>query len=329
MVDIKMKVFITRKIPDIGIDLIKGDAHQVKVWDQDRAITKDELISEVKNHDALLCMNSDKIDQSVLENCKNIKVIAQYAVGYDNIDLKTASSLKIPVSNTPDVLSEATADTAFILMLAVSRKAFYMHKKIINNQWDSFRPTENLGIELKNKTLGIFGLGRIGLEMAKRCQGAYNMKVIYCNRSVNQLAEKELNAQKVDFDQLLEQSDVISIHSSLSDETKGKFDLAVFNKMKKTAIFINTARGLIHNEEDLIKALNDGLIWGAGLDVTNPEPMKFDNPLLSMPNVAVLPHIGSATIETRDAMSRLAAENIVSGLKGQQLPNIINPEIYN
>src|SRR6185295_16366847 len=191
-------------------------------------------------------------------------------VGYDNIDIDSATKLKIPVGNTPDVLSDATADIAFTLLLMTSRKAIFHHKRILNKQWDFFRPTANLGIELKNKTLGIFGLGRIGFEMAKRCRGAYNMSIIYHNRSQNKMAENELGAKKVTFDELLSKSDVLSVHTALTPETKGKFDYSTFCKMKPNSIFINTARGGMHQEEDLIKALNEKRIWGAGLDVTNP-----------------------------------------------------------
>jgi lactate dehydrogenase-like 2-hydroxyacid dehydrogenase len=232
------------------------------------------------------------------------------------------------VSNTPGVLSNATADTAFLLLLAVSRKAFYLHKTIDRGEWGFFDPLANLGFELTGKTLGIVGLGKIGLEMAKRCVGAYKMEVIYHNRHRNEAAEMELGAQWVTFDELLSRSDVVSVHTALTPETKGMFNSAAFHKMKPSSVFINAARGGIHNEEDLAKALQDGIIWGAGLDVTNPEPMRPGNPLLNMPNVAILPHIGSATIEARSAMARLAALNIIAGLHDLHLPNIINPEVY-
>ncbi|HEY0175921.1 MAG TPA: NAD(P)-dependent oxidoreductase, partial [Pedobacter sp.] len=165
-------------------------------------------------------------------------------------------------------------------------------------------------------------------EMAKRCAGAFGMKIIYHNRSRNEEAEEQLNAKLVSFDELLQQSDVLSVHTALTEETKGKFDEAAFKQMKPGAIFVNTARGAIHNEPDLIRALENKTIWGAGLDVTNPEPMRPDNPLLGMPNVAVLPHIGSATEGTRDAMAKLAAENIIAALKGEEIPFLVNPEIY-
>ena len=223
-------------------------------------------------------------------------------------------------------MSDATADVAFGLMIATSRKMFYMYNTIIKGEWAFFRPLANLGIELKNKTLGIFGLGRIGLQMAIRCKGAYNMKIIYCNRNRNAEAEKLLEAKYVRFEELLKQSDVLSVHSILNNETRNIFNKDAFIKMKPGSIFINTARGGIHNEDDLLEALNTGSIWGAGLDVTNPEPMKSTNPLLYMPNVAVLPHIGSATVEARNEMSRLAAVNIIEFYKHNNIPNIVNPE---
>jgi lactate dehydrogenase-like 2-hydroxyacid dehydrogenase len=247
-------------------------------------------------------------------------VIALHSVGYDNVDVPAAKALNIPIGNTPGVLSAATADTAFLLMLAVSRKAFYSHKKIIKGEWKNYEPSPELGIEVNGKTLGIFGLGKIGLEMAKKCIGAYNMSVIYHNRSRNEEAEKEIGARYVSFEELLAQSDVLSVHTALTPETKDKFTLDVFKQMKPNSIFINTARGGIHNERDLIKALEEKIIWGAGLDVTNPEPMDKDNPLLLMENVAVLPHIGSATEETRAAMAQIIVKNILAGLKGEKLP---------
>ncbi|MEJ7740648.1 MAG: NAD(P)-dependent oxidoreductase [Chitinophagaceae bacterium] len=197
---------------------------------------------------------------------------------------------------------------------------------MLKREWTYFRPKANLGIELKNKTLGILGLGRIGMQMAIRCKGAYNMKIIYCNRKPNAEAEKLLDATLVSFEELLKQSDVLSVHCALNDETREIFNKDSFSKMKSTSIYINAARGGIHNEQDLLAALNAGSIWGAGLDVTNPEPMSADSPLLSMPNVAILPHIGSSTVEARNEMSRLAAVNIVEFYKYNHIPNIVNAE---
>jgi len=323
-----MKVLITKPIPAVGIEMIWNNGHEVTIIEENSILSSEELIEQSRQHDAIICVGGYKLDKNFLNECRHLKVIALFSVGYNNVDIDEATRLHIPVGNTPDVLSNATADTAFLLMLAASRRAFYMHRQILEDNWKDFHATANLGIELGNKTLGIFGLGRIGFELAKRCKGAYNMNVIYHNRSANKEAEKKLNARLVTFDELLKQSDVLSVHAALTHETKETFNLAAFTKMKSSSIFINTARGGLHNEADLLKALKEKIIWGAGLDVTNPEPMKRDNPLLQIPSVAVLPHIGSSTVEARNGMAKYAAENIIAGLQGQQLPHLVNKEVY-
>jgi len=323
-----MKVFITRTIPEIGIQLLQDAGLTVIQWKEKRNLTPQELIDNCKHCDALMKVGAIKIDSGFLEASRHLKVISLLSVGFDGVDLASATRLKIPVGNTPGVLNEATATAAFLLMIATSRKAFYMHKKIIRGEWGFFEPTADLGIELEGKTLGIWGLGRIGFEMAKKCVGAFNMKVIYTNRSKNEMAEKELHATQVSFDELLRLSDVLSVHTALTPETTGKMNKEAFNKMKPTSIFINAARGGIHNEKDLIEALQNKTIWGAGLDVTNPEPMEKDNALLNMPNACVLPHIGSATQQARDGMARIAAENIIAALRGERLKHVVNPEVY-
>ena len=323
----EIKIFITRDIPALGIDLLKKEGFTVWAWPHDKPIPSAELIKEGKKANAVLCLSTDPIDEFFLQECKHLDIVSQFAAGYDNIDVAVATRLGIPLGYAPGAMSNATADIAFGLMIAVSRKFFYMHKKIGRGEWTHFRPKADLGIELKNKTLGIFGLGRIGMEMGLRCRGAYNMNIIYTNRKQNEEAEKLLGAKNVSFDELLRQSDVLSVHCALSEETKGIFNKAAFSKMKPTSIFINTARGPVHQEEDLIAALGKGVIWGAGLDVTNPEPMKADNPLLEMENVAILPHIGSATVEARNEMSRMAAVNIIEFYRGNAIPNMINPGV--
>ena len=322
----QIKVFVTREIPGIGIELLRNEKFNVSVWPHDRPMTPDELIEEGKKVNAMLTLLTDSIDKNFLTECRQLDIISQYAAGYDNIDIAEATGLGIPIGYAPGAMSDATADVAFGLMIAVSRKMFYMHKSIAKGEWSYFKPKANLGFELKNKTLGIFGLGRIGMQMAIRCRGAYNMKVIYHNRTQNAEAEKLLNARFVSFDELLRESDVLSVHSSLNADNKGIFNKNAFSRMKPTSVFINTARGSIHNEEDLLDALMKEIIWGAGLDVTNPEPMSTNNPLLSMPNVAVLPHIGSASMEARNEMSRLAAINIIEFYKNNRVPNVINPQ---
>lgn len=321
------KILITRIIPDIAFNMLTQAGFEVIVWEGEGPMQQPQLIEKAKQVNALLSLGADKIDKHFFSQCGHLDIIAQFAVGYDNIDLPEATRVAIPVSNTPDVLSEATADIAFGLMINVSRKMFYHHKRIAKGEWKQFEPLKNLGFELSGKTLGIFGMGRIGMVMAKRCQGAFDMNIIYHNRTRNLEAEKKFNAQWVSFEDLLKQCDVLSVHSVLSSETTGVFNRETFSKMKPTSIFINTSRGGVHNEIDLIEALNNKTIWGAGLDVTNPEPMLHNNPLLSMTNAAVLPHIGSATIEARTGMARVAAENIVEFYKTGKVPTCLNPSV--
>ncbi len=321
------KVLITRIIPSIAHELLSQAGFDVTVWEGNGPMTQTQLIERAKLVDALLSLGADKLDKHFFNECSHLEIIGQFAVGFDNIDVSEATLKKIPVGNTPFVLNNATADVAFGLMIAVSRKMFYQHKSIARGEWKHFQPLKNLGIELTGKTLGIFGLGRIGMVMAQRCIGAYNMKVIYHNRTRHEEAEKKLGCNYVTFEELLQQSDVLSVHSILSNETRGIFNKLAFQKMKPSAIFINTSRGAVHNETDLIEALTTGVIWGAGLDVTNPEPMDANNPLLSIPNAAVLPHIGSGTVEARNGMARLAAENIIEFYKSGKVPHCVNPSV--
>lgn len=324
-----MKIFATRQLPDNILSKLQNDGISVSQWKEKRELTQEEFIANAKNADGVFIMGGLKLPAQTIAALPNLKVISLMSVGYDNVDIRAATQNGIAVGHTPDVLSKATADTAFLLMLATSRKAFFHHKRIQKGEWAFFEPLANVGIDIHGKTLGVFGLGNIGYEMARLCKSAYGMDIIYHNRSTNEQAEKELGAKKVSFDQLLEMSDVISVHANLTSETKDVFNASAFAKMKPNALFINAARGGIHNETDLKAALENGTIWGAGLDVTNPEPMDKDNPLLDMPNVSILPHIGSAVKETREAMLELAAKNLLAGLKGAKLPACVNPEVYN
>jgi glyoxylate reductase len=323
-----MKVYISRNIPSDAIEVLKEYGLEVTINAENKKLTQQELIDACQNTDLLLNVGHADLDKYFLESCKHLKGIALASVGYDHVDLETATALGIPISNTPDVLSGATADVAFLLMLAVSRKAFYRANEVREGKWKDFEFMQDLGIELNGKTLGIYGLGRIGLELAKKAKAAYNMNIIYYNRSRNLDAEQTVDAKYVNFDDLLTQSDVISAHTNLSTETQYRFNKDAFQRMKKTAIFINTARGKVHQEQDLLQALQQGEIWGAGLDVTDPEPMSPNNPLLQLPNVCVLPHIGSATIETRTQMAIMAANNLIAAKNGNKMMQIVNKEVY-
>lgn len=324
-----MKIFATRQLPEQTLKAIESEGITVTQWLEHREMTQEEFTANGKDADGVLLMGGFKVTEDFMNACGNLKVISLMSVGYDNVDVKAATAQKIAVGHTPDVLSKATADTAFLLMLATSRKAFFHHKRALKGEWKSYGDMfDLLGIDIHNKKLGVFGLGNIGFEMARLCKNAYGMDIIYHNRSTNEKAEQELGARKVSFDELLEQSDVISVHANLTPETKEIFNASAFAKMKPNAIFVNAGRGGIHNETHLKEALDNGTIWGAGLDVTNPEPMDKNNPLLNMPNVSVLPHIGSAVKETREAMLELAVANLMAGLNGEKLPKCVNPEIY-
>lgn len=318
-----MKVLITAHIPGIALQMLRGAGLKVDAWEEDRPMTAAELAAAVKGCDVLLCTSPDRLDAGFLSENAHLKMLSQFAAGYDNIDLDKAKELGMVVANAPGAMTEATADIAFGLLLAVSRKMFHLHKSILRGEWGPFRPQAHLGMELRGKTLGIFGMGRIGIALAERCRGAYGMEVIYHNRSRNSEAEKTLGARRVSFEELLAQSDILSVHAALTAETEGRFDRDAFIKMKPSAIFINTARGGIHQQDHLLAALQEGEIWGAGLDVTNPEPMRADHPLLNLENVAITPHIGSATVAARTEMARLAAENILQFAGGQTVTNRI------
>ena len=323
----KMKVFINKRIPQIGIDLLKENNLQIIDLENDDP-SHEEWLENCKKADIILNVGKNKYGKDFFENCPNVKAISLFSVGFDQVDIAEATKRKVPVGNTPDVLSKATSDVAFLLMQMVSRKANYNIDKVKSGNWKDFDALEQLGQELYGKTLGILGLGRIGFKMAEKCKAAFGMDIIYHNRSHNEQAENELDAKYVSFEELVQSSDVISIHANYTTEQADMFNGSVFDKMKSNLIFINTARGGFHNEKDLYEALRSGKIWGAGLDVTNPEPMNHENPLLQLPNVCILPHIGSATIEARNGMSKIAAENIIAFSQNQPMPHCVNPEIY-
>ncbi len=323
----KKQILVTREFPEEGLSLLRKAGFDLTLCKGEAPMTPEELIRAVQGHDAVMCTLTETIDEPFLKACSHLDLVSQFAVGYDNIDVAAATRLGIPVGFTPEVMSDATADIAFGLMIATARKMFFLHTSIQRGEWGCFHPNKHLGMELSGKTLGIFGMGRIGYKMAQRCKGAYNMEILYTSRSPKPEMEAELSARRVDFDHLLAESDVVSAHCVLSPETRGIFNAHAFKKMKPSSIFINTARGPVHNEADLIAALETGAIWGAGLDVTDPEPMDPGNPLLSMETVCVLPHIGSATEDSRNGMSRRAAENIIAFYRSGRMPYMVNPEV--
>jgi len=320
-----MKVFITRKIPESGLDLLRKE-FDIKVNPQNRALTKDEIIEGVKGKDGLLCLLTDVIDKDVIYAEPNLKMIASYAVGYDNIDVAAATKCRIPVSNTPGVLTETTAEFAWALLFSVARRIVEGDAFTRAGKFKGWEPLLMLGQDVTNKNLGIIGAGRIGTAFALKSKG-FQMKVIYTDEQRNEQLERELGAKKVPLSELLKESDFVSIHVPLMKATHHLIGEKELKMMKKTAILLNTARGPIIDESALIKALKEHWIFGAGLDVYEYEP-KIPEELKKLDNVILQPHTGSGTIETRTKMALMVAENLIEGLKGNIPPNCINKEVF-
>lgn len=316
----KKKVYITRKIPQCGIDLLKNH-FDVQLNEEERTLTKEELIEKIKGADAVLTQLTDVIDKDVVNELEKVKIIANYAVGYNNIDVSACKDKNIYVSNTPDVLSDTTAELAWALLFSVSRRIVEADRYSRSGEWKDFSPKLMLGQDISNKTLGIVGAGRIGIAFAKKSLG-FDMKIIYHNRNRDLEFEEKLNAQYVDFDTLLKMSDIISLHVPLTNETEKLIGEEEFNKMKNNCILINTARGKVVDENALINALKTKKIWGAGLDVYENEPIISEE-LIEMDNVVLTPHIGSASNETRNKMSMMAANNIIEVLNGNKPINSV------
>jgi len=324
----KPKVLITRNFFNEAIDLIKTVA-QVEVYpSEEDPIPRETLLDKVQDIDGLLPMLTDRIDEELFDMSRNLKVVSNYAVGYNNIDVNEATKRNIMITNTPDVLTDTTADCAFLLLMAISRRLVEVDNYVRDGKWvKAWGPKMLLGSDITGKTLGIIGLGRIGKAMIPRAQG-FKMKVLYHDTSRDIKKEKELKIEYRSLDNILAESDYISLHVPLTDGTHQMINESRLKKMKKTAFLINTSRGPVIDEAALIKALKEKWIAGAGLDVHDKEPIQLDNPLLKLDNVILTPHIGSATIETRLAMAMKAATNLTKALKGEKPPDLVNPEIY-
>lgn len=312
----KRKVFITRGIQDEVIAEL-GSRYQVDVHAGGPA-SREEILSGVADAEGLICFPYDRIDREVIDSARRLKVISTYSVGFDHIDIQHAKDRRIRVGHTPDVLTESTADMTLALLLDLFRRVSEEDRIVREGRWTSvYSATEHLAVDLQGKTLGILGMGRIGQAVAKRA-GAFGMNVTYCNRQrLPNSQEKSLGVTYVSFDDLVSQSDVISIHSPHTVETAYLIDAAVFARMKRTAYLINTARGKIVNEKDLVTALQDKIIAGAGLDVFETEPVSKDSPLLGLQNVVLSPHMGSATVETRAKMAETVVRNLDLGMEGK------------
>jgi glyoxylate reductase len=302
--------FVTRELPGTALERLRGE-HDVEVWPDPEPPPREALIDRVRGAEGLLTLLTDRVDAALLDAAPGVRAIANYAVGTDNIDLEAATTRGIPVGNTPDVLTETTAELAFALMLAVARRIVEADAAVRAGDWPEWRPDAFLGRDLHGATLGVVGFGRIGQAVARRAEG-FGMTVVH----------------GIPLHELLERSDFVSLHAPLTPDTRGMIGADQLAAMKPTAVLVNTARGPLVDTAALERALRDGQIAGAGLDVTDPEPLPAAHSLLTAPNLVVVPHIGSATHRTRESMADMAVDNLLAALAGRRMPHCANPEVY-
>jgi glyoxylate reductase len=302
---------------------------QADVWEEELPPPRAVILERVKDVDGLLSLLTDEIDAEVMAAAgPSLKVISNYAVGFDNIDVEAATQRGIPVGNTPGVLTDTTADFAFALLMAAARRIVEGDNYVRDGRWKTWGPRLLLGQDVTGATLGVVGFGRIGKGMAKRAQG-FDMRIMYADPLCeDDPYAAEIGAQCVDLETLLRSADFVSVHVPLNEETHHLIDAQALAQMKPTAVLINTARGPVVDPDALFAALKAGTIRYAALDVTEPEPIPADSPLLTLDNIIVVPHIASASVATRGKMARMAAANLIAGLKGERLPNCVNPEVY-
>lgn len=322
----KPKVFVTRIIPDKGFDLVK-EACQVDLWTEELPPPYEVLLERVRGVDGLLCLLTDRIDGQLMDAAgSQLKVISNHAVGFDNIDIPAATTRKIPVGNTPGILTDATADFAFSLLVSAARRVVEGDRYVRAGKWKTWGPSILLGPDITGATLGIVGYGRIGQALAKRARG-FDMRILYFDPMMT-TPNPELPGTAVDLDTLLRESDFVSLHTPLNAQTRHLINHDTLALMKSSAVLVNTSRGPVVDGQALYEALKERKIFAAALDVTDPEPLPLDSSLLELDNLIIAPHIASASKPTRDKMSLMAAENLLAGLTGQRLPNCVNPEVY-
>ena len=321
----KSKVFVTRQLPPATLERL-GQHCDLDVWEDFLPPAYEVIFEKAGDLSGLLCLLTDRVDPPLMDASPNLKVISNLAVGFDNINVPAASARGIPVGNTPDVLTETTADFAFALLMATARRIPEGQRYVHDGNWLTWHPTVLAGQDVFGATLGIIGCGRIGAAVMRRASG-FDMRIL-----VNSLESAEevrqLGGEKVSLDTLLRESDFVSMHVPLTEETHHLISERELAKMKPTAILINTARGSVLDPKALYAALRDGQILAAGLDVTDPEPIPQDDPLLTLDNCLIVPHIASASVATRTKMAEMAVDNVIAGLRGERLPTCVNPEVY-
>ena len=319
------KVYVTRKLPQVALDKI-AEVCDMEVWEGELPPPRDTILEKAKDCDGILSLLTDKMDAQLMDACPNLRVISNYAVGFDNIEVPAATARRIQVGNTPGVLTETTADLAFTLLMAAARRIAEADRFTRAGEWKTWGPMLLLGQDIHHATLGIVGLGRIGKEMAKRGKG-FDMKLYYYDERRDEQAENDLGIEYKDLDSLIRESDFISLHVPLMDSTRHLIGDREFGMMKPTAILVNSARGPVVDQKALYDALKAGKIAGAGLDVFEVEPIDANDPLLTLDNVVVAPHIASGSIATRTKMALMAAENLIAGVHCEPIPYKANPEV--
>jgi glyoxylate reductase len=321
------RVAVTRLIPEAGLDLLR-ESCEIDVWEGDLPPGKDDLDALLEGADGLLCLLTERIDGGLLDRHPSIKVVSNFAVGYDNVDVDAATARNVAVCNTPGVLTQATAEFAFTLMVSAARRVVEAAHYVEEGKWLTWGPRLLLGQDIAGATLGIIGFGRIGKEFARMASG-FNMRILANDSYEDPNAASEFGVTYVSLDELLEQSDFVSLHVALTPETRHLISTRELGLMKSTAVLVNASRGPVVDTDALVVALRDGEIFAAGLDVTDPEPLPADHPLVLAPNCIVAPHIASATVTTRDAMAELAARNVMDVLNGRVPEVIVNPDVLN
>jgi glyoxylate reductase len=317
-------VAVTRKIPESGLQLLR-EATTVEIWDQELPPSPDEIDALLEGCDGAITLLTDRIDGAVLDRHPSLRVVSNFAVGYDNIDVPAASERGVLVCNTPEVLTNATADHTWALLLAAARRIPESISYVRDGKWKTWGPMLLLGREVSGATIGIVGLGRIGKEVAKRARG-FDMRVLAFDPFEDAAFAREHDVTYVPLEELLADSDFVTLHVALTPETHHLIGAAELGRMKPTAILVNASRGPVVDTDELVDALQGGTILGAALDVTDPEPLPADHPLVNMTNCIVVPHTASATVQTRDRMAELAARNLLAGLRGERPPAAVNAD---
>jgi len=317
-------VAVTRKIPESGLQLLR-EATTVEIWDQELPPSPDEIDALLEGCDGAITLLTDRIDGAVLDRHPSLRVVSNFAVGYDNIDVPAASERGVLVCNTPEVLTNATADHTWALLLAAARRIPESISYVRDGKWKTWGPMLLLGREVSGATIGIVGLGRIGKEVAKRARG-FDMRVLAFDPFEDAAFAREHDLTYVPLEELLADSDFVTLHVALTPETHHLIGAAELGRMKPTAILVNASRGPVVDTDELVDALQGGTILGAALDVTDPEPLPADHPLVNMTNCIVVPHTASATVQTRDRMAELAARNLLAGLRGERPPAAVNAD---